>query len=118
MNGVEILTSEEVAIAYNIFNWSNFGLVAYFALIFAIFAGLIYTIKEYDFLSGVIAFASFFVIGAFGFGIPIGATTAEPTEYETQYKVTIDDSVSMTEFINKYEIIDQDGKIYTVRERE
>ena len=118
MNGVEILTSEEVVVAYNIFNWSNFWLVVCFTLIFALVAGVIYTIKEYDFLSGVIAFASFFVIGTFGFGFPIGATTAEPTEYETQYKVTIDDSVPMTEFTNKYEIIDQDGKIYIVRERE
>lgn len=35
-----------------------------------------------------------------------------------EYKVTIDDSVSMTEFMDKYEIIDQEGKIYTVKERE
>ena len=36
----------------------------------------------------------------------------------TEYKVTIDDSVSMNEFLDKYEIIDQEGKIYTVKERE
>ena len=35
-----------------------------------------------------------------------------------EYKVTIDDSVSMNEFLDKYEIIDQEGKIYTVKERE
>ena len=35
-----------------------------------------------------------------------------------EYKVTIDDSVSMTEFMDKYEILDQDGKIYIVKERE
>ena len=46
------------------------------------------------------------------------------TEHETdtvdhiEYKVTIDDSVSMTEFMDKYEILDQEGKIYTVKERE
>lgn len=34
-----------------------------------------------------------------------------------EYKVTIDDSVSINEFLEKYEIIDQDGKIYTVREK-
>ena len=39
------------------------------------------------------------------------------TKYETQYKVTISDEVKMDEFCEKYEIIEQDGKIYTVRER-
>lgn len=40
-----------------------------------------------------------------------------PTEYNT-YKVTISENVSMTEFYEKYEIIDTDGEIFTVRERE
>ena len=35
-----------------------------------------------------------------------------------EYKVTIDDSVSMNEFLDRYEILDQEGKIYTVKERE
>ena len=34
-----------------------------------------------------------------------------------EYKVTIDDSVSMNEFLDKYEILDQEGKIYTVKEK-
>ena len=35
----------------------------------------------------------------------------------TQYKVTISDEVNFTEFNDKYEIIEQDGKIYTIKER-
>lgn len=38
-------------------------------------------------------------------------------KYETRYQVTVDDSVSMNEFQNKYEIIEVEGKIYTIRER-
>lgn len=38
-------------------------------------------------------------------------------KYETRYQVTTDDSVSINEFQNKYEIIEVEGKIYTVRER-
>lgn len=38
-------------------------------------------------------------------------------KYETRYQVTIDDLVSMNEFQDKYEIIEVEGKIYTVRER-
>lgn len=40
-------------------------------------------------------------------------------EYDhTEYKVVVDETVSMVEFMDKYEIIYQEGKIYTVRERE
>ena len=38
-------------------------------------------------------------------------------KYETRYQVTVDNSVSMNEFQNKYEIIEVEGKIYTVKER-
>lgn len=38
-------------------------------------------------------------------------------KYETRYQVTTDDSVSMNEFQNKYEVIKVEGKIYTVKER-
>ena len=38
-------------------------------------------------------------------------------KYETHYQVTVDNSVSMNEFQDKYEIIEVEGKIYTVRER-
>ena len=35
-----------------------------------------------------------------------------------QYQVTIDESVSMTEFNEKYEVVKIEGKIYTIREKE
>ena len=38
-------------------------------------------------------------------------------KYEIHYQVTVDDSVSMNEFQSKYEIIEVEGKIYTVKER-
>ena len=38
-------------------------------------------------------------------------------KYEIHYQVTVDNSVSMNEFQDKYEIIEVEGKIYTVRER-
>ena len=38
-------------------------------------------------------------------------------KYETHYQVTVDNSVSMNEFQNKYEIIKVEGKIYTIKER-
>lgn len=35
-----------------------------------------------------------------------------------QYEVTIDNSVSMTEFNKKYEIVEQRGDIFVVKKRE
>jgi len=41
----------------------------------------------------------------------------EPTgKYE--YQVLINEDISMLEFYGKYEIIDQEGKIFTIREKE
>ena len=36
---------------------------------------------------------------------------------ETIYKVLVDDSVPMNEFYSRYEIIDQEGLIYTIKEK-
>jgi hypothetical protein len=44
---------------------------------------------------------------------------ANSTIYDhTEYKVIIDDSVNFNEFNEKYEIVDTDGKIYTIKEKE
>lgn len=40
--------------------------------------------------------------------------TAEPDH--TRYKVTISDEVKLVEFLDKYEILDTEGEIYTIRE--
>ena len=48
----------------------------------------------------------------------LGSVTNKNSINHIEYKVTIDDSVSMNEFLDKYEIIDQEGKIYTVKEKE
>jgi hypothetical protein len=45
------------------------------------------------------------------------AIVSVDTTEVTEYKVTIDDSVKYVEFTEKYEVIDQEGEIYTVREK-
>ena len=109
MNGVIILNSYE--------SLTNFGsillmsiLCAWFlaAAIVALFALLKYGCDSWkEFAILVVCVVLFIVCGCF---IP-------EDKYETHYQVTIDDSVSMNEFQNKYEIIEVEGKIYTVRER-
>ena len=51
------------------------------------------------------------------FSILVAVALSKSTgEYE--YKVTIDNTVSMIEFYEKYEIVGQEGKIYTIRFKE
>lgn len=50
----------------------------------------------------------------------IGIISLKPTDKINyiEYEVLVDDSVSFTEFTEKYEIIKQKGKIYVIREKE
>ena len=42
----------------------------------------------------------------------------QPVPYDV-YKVTIDENtINYTEFLDQYEILEQEGKIYTIRERD
>lgn len=62
----------------------------------------------------------------FGFGAIIGILTTvlfaiisiASYKEETHYSVTIDETVPFVEFNEQYEIIDQKGDIYIVREKE
>lgn len=115
ITGVEILAIEEVAINFA-FNWAAFWIAAGVTFGICLIIGFIVGLTD-----GWSCFGICVVLGIiFGgiLGAIAGAGEQKPTEYEAHYKVTISDEVSMNEFTEKYEIIDQDGKIYTIRERE
>ena len=117
MNGVEILSSQPI---YQIdrlrwFVLLGAGLGFLVSLIAAIIDGVSLGF-EWVHLALVCA-------GTFA-GCFIGLVPAVAIEIKTdtidyiEYKVTVDDSVPMNEFLDKYEILDQEGKIYTVKEKE
>lgn len=115
MNGVEILSATQV-VSKSVFNWTALWIAAGVILVFGVFVGFLIMLIEHDYfglMAGILGglFLSI-MISPF-----IGALCSTPVEYETHCKVTIDDTVSMSEFMDKYEILDQEGKIYTVRER-
>ena len=107
MNGVEILSSEALTTWY--------GWTLGIAFFITVAACLIVSVSTEKFGAGIGAGIIAFLLCAIFFGVS-GVGKYETGEYE--YKVTIDDSVSMNEFLDKYEILDQEGKIYTVKERE
>lgn len=118
MSGVEILSTAEVVTAFADWSWSSF-LTAFSLMAFiAALIGIGFGAKERKWKTGFCMFLSVSLIAGGFIGFICGKLITEPIEYTTHYKVTIDESVSMAEFIEKYEIIDQDGKIYIVRERE
>ena len=116
MTGVEILATQEVATAFT-FNWVGcfvwFGVSIGLFLVVGAIAGIVHDDVS---IFGAMVIAG--IIFGVGLGMVIGFFDGTPTEYETQYKVTISDEVSMNKFLEKYEIIDQECKIYTVRERD
>lgn len=66
-------------------------------------------------IGGVITIGASLVFGLL-VGIPIGSMTQVP-DY-IKYEVILDDSVSMNEFMNTYEVLEQRGQIYVVKEIE
>ena len=111
MTGVEILSSETI---YNTIlpeYWIGIGLA--WAIVFVV--AMVMCFANDRIILGLIC-----VVLAFGLAIAggLGGTHSKTDINHIEYKVTIDDSVSMNEFLDKYEILDQEGKIYTVKERE
>lgn len=117
MNGVEILSSAEVAceLAFNCTAfWVVFGIVLGICAIVGI-KTVVTGECEWTIMPALLLVG---IVGGIVLGTAFGRLFETPIAYETHYKVTVDDSVSMNEFLDKYEILDQEGKIYTVKERE
>lgn len=110
MNGVTILNSYEYLTNSTYIEGSIILFIGFLMASIAIFITLLkYSSRcswtEYTILIVLVALT-----------ITVGCLIPKK-KYETQYQVTVDDSVSMNEFQSKYEILSVDGKIYTVRER-
>ena len=105
LQGVEILSQKVVPITEP----NNFILV--FGWIIAIILFIAITIK----VDAALGVSIFFLIFTISFGLS-NCILQKTGEY-TQYKVTISDTVNFVEFNEKYEVLEQDGKIYTIKER-
>ena len=118
MTGVEILNITEHAIMELAWSWQMcFGLFVGL-LCFGVLIGFFQGLSNCDIKGGIIAGSivglTFALIAS-----PVFTSLFSEKEVgkEYHYKVTIDDSVSMNEFLDKYEILDREGKIYTVKEK-
>lgn len=118
MKGIEILSQSEVGCGLAI-NWTSVIIVTTIAAI-VFFISIIRLASPMDIEEWLATCATTLVWSAIVFLVAtlIAVVVAKPATNETHYKVTISDEVSMNEFLEQYEIIDQEGKIYTIKERE
>jgi hypothetical protein len=117
IEGVEILSQSEVALITGM-NWTVFGIFLGLSIIIGVVTAF-WSVKPVDageWILWAFIVSSFIILGA-AFGSLIGYVKGDPTKYEMQYKVIISDEVQMNEFFERYEIIEQEGKIYTIREK-
>ena len=117
MNGVEILaqsTIYETEYSY----WWLFALLALGFLAGITLAIVIWKRDGFN-ADGIKVLIAMTLSGFF-----LGLLFTDASEHETdtvdhiEYKVIVADDVNFADFMDKYEILDQEGKIYTVRERE
>ena len=115
MEGVEILFAEETTrLVWNGFVWHWGAAIAVIAGLVLIVFGIRSTVNctsaedGFIILIGVIAL----IAGCVAFYLE----GSIPVYDHTKYKVIVDETVDMNEFFEKYELVDQEGKIYIVKD--
>ena len=113
MEGITVLSETQRGVCS--WHWPALWIcVAAFALIGALVFFFKFDRCISTFLDLIMCIVFFSLVGAVWGMLPAAYI---PTSHETVYEVIIDDSVSMTEFIEQYEIVDQRGEIFTIKER-
>ena len=111
MEGVEILSSTPI---YNTFLPEWMGAIGFILTMVVFIVGIaLICAEQYSWLilCGVL-------IAVTLVATVLGSTDNKNNIHHTEYKVIINDSVKMNDFVEYYEILDQEDKIYTVKERE
>ena len=114
MEGVRILAENAIMLTQYSFVWNGWFIFCYIiAGLFAILTIVLMIDDDIAYVLTITVTAFMFIIGT---SIGNDRGTEEVYDY-TEYKVIVNDTVNMSEFMKKYEILDIDGEIYVVRER-
>lgn len=117
MDGVTILNT----ITENVSNTAGLIVTLVFSIVIIIvsFIAIIICSNKFSEFNGYVTVLIITGIAGILFVIvSILELNAQPQEPQTLYEVTISDEVSFKNFTSKYEIIEQRGEIYTVKERD
>lgn len=109
MDGVTILTTYEKGL---ITGYGFLGIMFTLAFIISLSIMLINNVKS---SSPEAFFASVCIVASM---ICAVCAIAALVDTRTEYKITVDDTVSFNELTERYEIISQDDKLFTVKEVE
>lgn len=116
MPGVEILSSQPIY--QTEYLWSIVLICTGLGFLLSLIAAIVsWTNLGFEWAELVVVLVTTLVTAFFGFLVTVSLPHETDTVDYIEYKCIIDDSVSLTEFNEKYEILDQEGKIYTVKER-
>ena len=109
MEGSTVLSENELMVVPN---WV--GIIVLVGMIIMLIS-LIVIVKMSNIYFSVILCVIGIVLAIVGI---FGNLTIRKSTGEYEYRVTISDEVSLVEFNEKYEIINQEGLIYTIRKKE
>jgi hypothetical protein len=117
MEGVQILNQFEV-VTETVFNWSAFWTGVGIGVVIGLIAAIIFGCSESDWLAFFVGCAVYIPLISLLLGGLSGAfLVRKPIAWETHYEVSINEEVNMQDFMDKYEIVETRGEIYTVREK-
>lgn len=111
IDGIEILSQEIITES------TGLGLKIFFiGSVISLVLGILLSVFYFEDPTGI-------AIGLLGLCLclAVGVITDNAYQIPTdryEYKVIIDDNVGLLEFYERYKIIDQEGKIFTIREKE
>ena len=115
MEGVRILA--ETAIYDTVYSWGFDPLLIFMVicLAFSVYILVGSIINQELFITLI----SFILCATCVYGSICVASMANSEEVfsHMEYKVIVEDNVELKDFINHYEILDQEGEIYTVKEK-
>lgn len=107
MDGITVLSQAEIM---EFATWVKFVVLGVMTL--GLISGVTASVVDDDWQWLPIAFGTSLILS-----IIIIALSPRISTGEYEYKITIDDTVNFVEFNEQYEILDQEGKIFIIKER-
>ena len=117
MEGVTILNEFEV-VTEMVFSWTACWIGVLIGVVIALTAGIVFGLQEDSFGAFLLMFITVSIFASLLIGYFAGGIACpKPVAYETHYEVSVNEEVNMKDFMDKYEILETRGSIYTVREK-
>lgn len=119
MSGMEILDTQIITTVTGGFNVPIFLITFFLSCIIGAIWGIFYSGGRDDEFGPICSTLLGCLVGLC-IGALLGAVGSTPIveKTEIQYKVTLSDEVSLNDFLERYEILEQEGKILTIVEKE